>query len=325
MLSNVTFETDCRLSTLGAFAFLGCSNLVSIRIPAGLREMTGRTFENSGVRTVIVDAENRHFKVLGNFLVDYHESCLVRYLGRDGRVDISETFESISPGCFSRCSSLRSVIFALGSKVATLGERTFAGCFALQAICIPASVETISEFCFFWCENLRSLTFESGCRISRLGKSAFDACYSLQSICIPASIEEIPSSCFMSCAFSTVAFESGCMIRSLGESAFSACMSLHSICLPSSIETISASCFAACQKLSDFTFAPGSKLLTLGEAAFRDCPSLRAIHLPSSIETISPRCFGNCEHLVSIVLEYRCKLSEESLSELRSNCTVSWN
>jgi hypothetical protein len=54
------------------------------------------------------------------------------------------------------------------------------------------------------------------------------------------------------------------------------------------------------------------------------CSSFRSISLPSSIETISSSCFGDCENLTSLVFEGGCRLSDQSLRDLRSKCEVTF-
>jgi hypothetical protein len=44
--------------------------------------------------------------------------------------------------------------------------------------------------------------------------------------------------------------------------------------------------------------------------------------LPSSIETISSCCFTGCEALTSLSFEAGCRLSAQSLRDLRSKCEV---
>jgi hypothetical protein len=70
------------------------------------------------------------------------------------------------------------------------------------------------------------------------------------------------------------------------------------------------------------TFERRSHLSNLGKSAFEKCSSLRFICLPSSITAIFPFCFRNCGNLKRIDIEPGSKLSDESLSNLRTICEV---
>jgi hypothetical protein len=74
--------------------------------------------------------------------------------------------------------------------------------------------------------------------------------------------------------------------------------------------------------LSSVTFESRSRISDLGKSAFEKCASLQFISIPSSIQTISPSCFEECDNLRSIILEAGCKLSAQSVSELRSKWKV---
>jgi hypothetical protein len=148
--------------------------------------MTGLAMTGCGIECVIVDGENHFFKALDDFLVDFDNSCLVRYCGHEREVTIPSDIARLSAGCFSDCDGLLSVTFAPGCRVSTLPDYLFAFCTSLQSICIPSSVETISKSCFGFCRSLSDLTFEPGSKLSGIHYSAFEDCFLLRSTSIPS-------------------------------------------------------------------------------------------------------------------------------------------
>jgi hypothetical protein len=260
-LSSLIWQDDCRLSTIGDRTFCRCSSLQSICLPAALCQVTGLAMVESGIRNVTVDSRNRFFRVSGDFLLDFNESCVVRYFGHDPEVSIGNDIKILATGCFSYCASLLSVRFARDSTVATLGDSAFRCCASLQSICIPSSSTEIADACFCNCGSLSSFTFEPGCKISLLGEAAFKECASLQSICIPASTEIIRSRCLSSCtSLSSVTFEPGSKLLGLGELVFGDCSSLQSICLPASIIAVSPLAFKNCRNLVKITLEAEAQL-----------------------------------------------------------------
>jgi hypothetical protein len=73
--------------------------------------------------------------------------------------------EIIGPSCFSDCSSLAEVIFAVDAKLVRIEEFAFSRCSSLHAIALPPLVEYVGRFCFSHCRYLLALTFSSPCRI----------------------------------------------------------------------------------------------------------------------------------------------------------------
>jgi hypothetical protein len=260
-LSTVLFEPGSKLRSIGPSAFHLCARLKSLFLPAGVCEVTGLSMDDSGIENVIVDPENAYFRVCGDFLLDFRESCMVRYFGRAADVSISNVIEVIGVGCFSYCRSLLSVRFEAGCRISLFGESAFQHCSSLQSICIPSSVETISKSCFYQCYDLLKVTFEPDSKVSVLGDFAFEYCQSLRSICIPPLIEIIPLGCFSCCnRLSHFAFAPGCRVSTLGRSAFGFCSSLQSIRIPASVETISPACFGACCDLKNIVLEVGCKV-----------------------------------------------------------------
>jgi hypothetical protein len=178
----LTFECPSRLAVLGDFAFRKCKSLHSICIPANLGQIAGLAIAGSGIGSVTVDPQNRSLTVLGGFLVDLHENCLIRYLGTESEVTIRRDVKAISAGCFRELDSIESVKFECGSDISRFSRSAFKDCGSLQPVCIPSSVEIIAKSCFRRCHRLSNVTFEPGSRISILGQCAFCNCTSLQSV-----------------------------------------------------------------------------------------------------------------------------------------------
>jgi hypothetical protein len=69
-LRSVHFECHSELRRIEARAFSDCSSLQSIFIPSFVDTIDGLAFLQSGVRQIIVDEHNPHFKVCGTFLLN---------------------------------------------------------------------------------------------------------------------------------------------------------------------------------------------------------------------------------------------------------------
>jgi hypothetical protein len=191
------------------------------------------------VREISVSEGNRHFKAIGDFLLDFECIVIRRYFGSERKITIPNTIERLDGGCFCASESISNVLFESGSRLSSIEEFAFCFCPSLSSICIPSSVETFSKYCFSQCESLSTVIFESDSKLSSIGESVFSACPSLSSICIPSSVETLGKFCFCECkSLSTVTFESDSKLASIGASPFYYCSSLSSIYIPSSLHTI---------------------------------------------------------------------------------------
>ena len=142
-LTSVTIPDS--VTTIGAYAFLGCSNLT---------EFKGKYASDDG-RCLIVDG------VLNSFapaeLVEYVIPNSVTTIGADGflecwrltSVTIPDSVTTIEDWAFSGCSGLTTVI--IGKSVSVIGEGAFHGCESLTSVTIPNRVTTIEKGAFYYC------------------------------------------------------------------------------------------------------------------------------------------------------------------------------
>lgn len=152
----------------------------------------------------------------------------------------------------------------LGSNVGnSIGDYTFAGCAALEAVTMPDAVTMCGDGCF-------------------------DGCVSLRGLVIPTYMSGVPMGLCKSCgALRAVALSPN--IGYINGSAFTACASLEAVAIPSQVSSVESYTFAGCTALASVTIPNGVSMI--GEGAFQGCTSLAGMTIPASVYDIGQMAF----------------------------------
>ena len=132
------------VTVIGKFAFLGCSSLENIVIPATVESIGKYAFAGC--------------------------SSLEKFV-------IPESVNSIGESAFNICSSLKNI--KIPESVNSIGESAFHNCSSLINIKIPKSVNNIGNYAFEGCNNLNVIIDNSKDNV-KIGKDAFNGCKSVR-------------------------------------------------------------------------------------------------------------------------------------------------
>ena len=150
----------------------------------------------------------------------------------------------------------------------TKTELTACSIFATD-ISIPNSVTSIGDYAFAECKELTSITIPNS--VINIGKYAFSNCKSLITVNIPNSVGYI------------------------GDCAFEQCKGLTSISIPNLITRIERGVFMDCKGLTSVTI-PNS-VTSIGNTAFDGCSGLISIEIPNSVTSIEEYAFGQVRNI----------------------------
>ncbi|MBR6802846.1 MAG: leucine-rich repeat protein [Kiritimatiellae bacterium] len=177
------------VTTIGNWAFLGCSSLTSVTIPSSVTTIGDYAFEGCSSLT---------------------------------SVTIPSSVTTIGDYAFRDCSSLTSV--TIPSSVTTIGDYAFEGCSSLTSVTIPKGVTSIGRSAFYNCSSLTSVTIPSS--VTSIGYEAFRGCSRLTSVTIPSSVTSIGYEAFRGCSrLTSVTIPSS--VTSIGSQAFYGCYDLQ--------------------------------------------------------------------------------------------------
>ncbi|GAB6390773.1 MAG: leucine-rich repeat protein [Treponematales bacterium] len=181
------------LTSVGNYAFYGCSSLTSVTIRNGVTSIMDRAFSGcTGLTSVIIPAG------VTGIGMEAFEGCT----GLTS-VTIPAGVTGIGAGAFSGCASLTSV--TIPGSVTSIGNEAFYFCTGLTSVTIGNGVTSIRQDAFYGSSSLTSVTIPAG--VTSIGQTAFGACTSLTSVTFAGSAAVVNSS---------YAFPSGASLLSAG-------------------------------------------------------------------------------------------------------------
>ena len=248
------------VTSIGDYAFLGCSCLTSVIIPNSVTSIGNWAFSEC--------------------------SCLTS-------VTIPNSVTSIGDGAFSKCFGLTSL--TISNSVTSIGDWTFSACSCLTSVTIPNSVTSIGYEAFRLCSGLTSVTI--GNSVTNIGNEAFSECSGLTSVTIPNSVTSIGWGAFIGCSgLTSVTIPNS--VTSIGDGAFSKCFGLTSLTISNSVTSIGAEAFKKCSGLTSVTI-PNS-VTSIGGGAFEGCSGLTSVVIGGGVKTINSQAFANCPELADV-------------------------
>lgn len=345
---NSVIPSDGSVTSIGEYAFRGCTQLISIHIPASVTTIAGGAFTGmTSLGEITVAPENSNYYVKDNCLIEKSSKTLV--LGCKG---------SIVP---------------TDGSVTKIGNYAFDGCIELTDITIPKSLTHIGISAFnntdvknLYLEDLESwlkVTFRNAdgvylCSplqnggniyvngellteftvpdgIDEIPRYAFYNCLSLTKIVIPNHVKEV-NSAFYGCAnvneiivgdgitdwnyyssfkkLKTITLGKG--ITEIRTNAFLSLTQLSSVTLGENITEIGSNAFMRCSSLTQLTL--NKNLQTIGNNAFRLCSGLTEIELPDSLQSLGSYVFSNCTCLTTVTIPQ----GVDKLYSTFSNCSA---
>ena len=320
------------VTTIGDYAFCGCSKLTSVTIPEGVTTISDCAFrecENlteinlpdsvsqvgDGVfwNTAIYNAPDRWIDdvlYLDNWVVEAKQTLSGDYAIRSGTVGIADgafsrcveltgvtipdSVRQISAYAFYLCSSLAGV--TIGNGVTIVDTSAFNNCSSLTSVTLPNSVTGIGDYAFSGCTSLTDVVIPDS--VTYIDNVAFRGCSSLADIHIPDSVTYIGGGVFWSTAIYNSKDKWTDDVLYLDNWLIDATKVTESYSVRKGTIGIATGAFAHCTDLTYVNIPDGVKSICGG--AFYGCTGLTGVVIPDSVTNIGYSAFFDCDALQEV-------------------------
>jgi len=259
-LTSVSLDSSSKVGVVGAGAFWGCTNLISVTLRSSVTSICDSAF---------LDCSSL------------------------SGIDLSALtgLRAIAGQTFCRCAALASVVFCEG--ITNVGPSAFRDCKTLGLVSLPTGVVGIADSAFQGCRRMSSASFPG---VIRLGVNAFSSS-GLTSVSIPADLTNIVQGAFANCTnLVSVSYEGS--PTSVGAAAFRNCSALTSLPISSAWNRIASTAFAGCSGVTSATLPSGVD--DLSDNLFEGCAALRSVTVGGAVSSIGDSAFADCPCLTNV-------------------------
>ena len=327
-LTTPTISENANITSIGAYAFSGCSAISEVVIQKTTTTIGERAYAQCSNISKVTFAEGANVA----FASFVFEGCQ-----KISSIALPSTITTFDGSVFAGCNNITEILVdannpalcsidgilynkdattvlycpkakvvdftTLPATVTKIGTAAFQANPSITTLVIPAGITEIGEMAFENCTGLTSVVFEGSDVV--IGKSAFEKCPSLTTVTLPAGLTNISEKAFYLTAISSITIPE--TVTSIGAYAF-AKTNITALTIPGSVTTIAEGAFSDCANLTTVTFAEGGTSdLQLGSltdtvGVFEGSAAITTVVLPKNIQIVGSRAFYNIKTITTMAI-----------------------
>jgi len=301
------------ITSIGTYAFEGCTSLKEVNLPEGITTINQRAFYNCNLDTIVIPRSlagmgNKTFYANPLKSITWNaDSCEVG-TGEDSpfystnsqitSFTFGEDVKMVPAYICYKMTKLDTIV--LPPSVRRLGEHAFYGCSALKSINLPATQKTLPVSIFEACTALERI--ELPATLTTINTDAFYGCTSLKEVNLPEGLTTINLRAFYKCNLDTIVIPS--TVTSIGDKAFQSNPTKAVTWMPKncSISTTSqyGPFYSDKSAITSFTF--GDSVQVIPGYLCQSMNVLDTIVLPPTVTSIGNDAFYGCAQLKDVVI-----------------------
>lgn len=317
---------------IGSYAFEDCDGIIYLTISQNVEKIDGGAFQNNTYidtvtfKTLDIACGTKIFTgcLLMNVVFPQGVTEIPKNLfscggfNADRTVTIPSTVTKIGDNAFggeaNSVTTVTRILFEDDSQLATIGDKAFAYCTAIETFDMPMTVTSIGKEAFKGSKKLQAITIPEN--VTAIGAGAFQDCENLTTVHYNAINSTAGTSTvnskkvgpFVDCNIHTIVL--GEKVENLPAYLFCGAkfsidsnrpeMVLITLNIPASVGEIGEYAFSNITNLSKVNFAEQSQLRLVGNYAFNECGALTECKLPNTVTTIGNSAFRGCVNLAEM-------------------------
>ena len=299
------------VTSIGEYAFSGCTGLTSITLPSGITSIGEAAFQNcTGISTVVAcmttppSIEANVFPNRSSQTLYVPSGCMPNYVTADYWKEFKKIEEPTR--IYFEDSNVEAIcvqnwdtngdgyLDQIEAYLVTDLGTTFQGNSQItkfNELQYFTSLSNIPDNAFNGCNSLTAITLPEN--LTTIGENAFKNCTCLPAITLSTKVNAIGSSAFMGCR-SLASVSDFNKNMTIGESAFANCTNLTNLTINAA--TIKSNAFQGCTGLTSLNVSA----TTVESNAFQEWTNLATVSF--NAKAVESNTFDGCTHLTSVTL-----------------------